>query len=137
MSQQLARSIADRLRFLVNDRGHRLSLEDASEVMKQLPDVIKILDLVAYPEAGAIPTPMQRRYRHKVRGTTYRLVGSSKFQIASETLTKFGISGSSAVTLLSKMDNVSCVTYASELDSQQWWTRVAIEFNDGRFEEIT
>ncbi len=58
------------------------------------------------------------RYRHKKRGTTYRVLSSARLQVADPTL-----------------DMTSVVVYQDE-ESGLVWVRPEGEFFDGRFEAI-
>ena len=62
---------------------------------------------------------MGDRYRHKIRGTTYRVL----FEAAK--------ARSSIVAL----ENMTMVVYQAEADGLVW-VRPALEFFDGRFEKI-
>jgi hypothetical protein len=62
---------------------------------------------------------MADRYRHKVRGSTYRIL----FEAAK------------ASSIIQALDDMTMVVYQSETDGQVW-VRPAIEFFDGRFERI-
>ncbi len=62
---------------------------------------------------------MTDRYRHRIRGTTYRVL----FEAAK---------AQSSIVVL---EDMTMVVYQSEADGQVW-VRPAIEFFDGRFEEI-
>jgi len=62
---------------------------------------------------------MTDRYRHKVRGTTYRVL----YEAAK------------ASSVIEALDHMTMVVYQCE-DSGHVWVRPAIEFFDGRFERI-
>lgn len=60
-----------------------------------------------------------KRYRHRVRGTTYHVVGLGRFNSSAHPT----------------LDGKECVIYRSEAtDSVE--VRLAAEFHDGRFEEL-
>lgn len=62
---------------------------------------------------------MADRYRHKVRGTTYRVL----YEAAK------------ASSIIEAIDHMTMVVYQCE-ESGHVWVRPAIEFFDGRFELI-
>lgn len=62
---------------------------------------------------------MADRYRHKVRGTTYRVL----YEAAK------------ASSIIEELDHMTMVVYQSE-ESGHVWVRPALEFFDGRFELI-
>ncbi|WP_441235617.1 hypothetical protein [Bradyrhizobium sp. 930_D9_N1_4] len=62
---------------------------------------------------------MADRYRHKVRGTTYRIL----FEAAK------------ASSVIHPLDGMTMVVYQAEHDGLVW-VRPALEFFDGRFERI-
>lgn len=59
------------------------------------------------------------RYRHKVRGTTYRVL----FEAAK------------ASSIIHALDDMTMVVYQGEADGLVW-VRPALEFFDGRFERL-
>lgn len=59
------------------------------------------------------------RVRHKVRGSTYKVLGTAVLQVAAGTVLA---------------DMAVMVVYVSESDGSMW-VRSAREFNDGRFED--
>lgn len=61
-------------------------------------------------------------YRHKKRGTTYRVIGRGELQ--------------NAVKGLVFTEGQTMVAYQSLEDGRVWF-RLAVEFDDGRFEEIS
>lgn len=63
---------------------------------------------------------MTDRYRHKVRGTTYRIL----YEAAK------------ASSTIQELDDTTMVVYQGEADGLVW-VRPAAEFFDGRFERIT
>lgn len=62
---------------------------------------------------------MADRYRHKVRGTTYRVL----FEAAKTS------------SIIAALDDMTMVVYQAEHDGLVW-VRPALEFFDGRFERI-
>jgi hypothetical protein len=62
---------------------------------------------------------MADRYRHKVRGTTYRIL----FEAAK------------ASSIIAALDDMTMVIYQGEADGLVW-VRPAVEFFDGRFEKL-
>jgi hypothetical protein len=76
-------------------------------------------------EEGFAPAPHQVPiYRHKKRGTTYRLVGFGKMQA------EHWVSGRGSV------DMREVAIYQSTKDPAEIWVRPREEFEDGRFEQI-
>jgi hypothetical protein len=62
---------------------------------------------------------MADRYRHKVRGSTYRIL----FEAAK------------ASSVIAALDDMTMVVYQCEADGLVW-VRPALEFFDGRFEKL-
>lgn len=60
---------------------------------------------------------MGARYRHKVRGTTYRVLCEA----------------AKASSIIAALDDMTMVVYQGEADGLVW-VRPALEFFDGRFE---
>lgn len=63
---------------------------------------------------------MGDRYKHRIRGTTYRVL----YEAAK------------ASSIIDALDDMTFVVYQSETDGQVW-VRPAIEFFDGRFERLS
>jgi hypothetical protein len=63
---------------------------------------------------------MADRYRHKVRGSTYRVL----FEAAK------------ASSVIAALDDMTMVVYQCETDGLVW-VRPALEFFDGRFEKLS
>ena len=59
-------------------------------------------------------------YRHKVRGTTYRIL----YEAAK------------ASSIIAALDDMTMVVYQGEADGRVW-VRPAIEFFDGRFQKLS
>ena len=75
-----------------------------------------------------------KRYHHKKRGSTYRLIGIGKVQSDHwyEREARQEDDGSDAFT---EVDMAEVVIYRADEDNSLW-ARPTTEFNDGRFEEI-
>lgn len=61
-------------------------------------------------------------YRHKKRGTTYRILHEVYFQCST--------------VLEVNLDNRPVVVYQDVLEPQKIWVRLRKEFFDGRFEKV-
>jgi hypothetical protein len=70
-----------------------------------------------------------RQVRHKVRGTTYDVLGNAEGQVSKGTLHMFGKNG----RFVSEGDRIT--VYCSQDDGKLWW-RFPDEFEDGRFEDV-
>lgn len=70
-------------------------------------------------------------YRHKKRGTTYRILHKAKFQYSASE--EFDYSG----TINFYLDDTGVVVYQDVDDPTKVWVRPWDQFFDGRFEEAT
>ena len=77
-------------------------------------------DHVSAPMPPVQPTraPAPRIWRHKKRGTVYTEVSRSELQVATR----------------APMEGDTIVTYRGE--DGRMWSRLDVEFEDGRFEEV-
>lgn len=64
-------------------------------------------------------------YRHKKRGTVYRILHGATFQYSGPSL-----------STASQLDDMTVIVY-QDVDSHKVWVRLHDEFFDGRFEEVT
>lgn len=70
-------------------------------------------------------------YRHKKRGTVYRILHEATMQYSgSDSTHEYG------ATISHYLDDYPVVVYQDVNDPRKVWVRMASEFFDGRFEEV-
>lgn len=113
---QLKRGL-DALRAHASGRGRITSLE-VYALTDPLMDILeRCVPVASTALASARPEGWHPTYRHKKRGTTYRVIGEARVQCD-----------------MALKDMAHVVVYEGEDGAK--WVRPTAEFDDGRFEEI-